>query len=173
MKTWGKIEFTIDFISEILGRIGWCLVLYAMAFGLTDVLLRYLFNQPSLWISVTIQYAVVLLACVSGPYALRNDAFVRLDVFYEKFSPKKKAISNIITFVFAFLYLYVLIMKGMDAALASISRKEMTPTAIAIPLYHLKTIIPICAFFTLLVVLKNLVIDIQTLFGYQPNKIDK
>ena len=116
MRTWGRIEFTIDYISEILGRVGWFLVLYAMVFGVTDVFLRYLFNQPSLWISVTIQYAVVLLACVSGPYALRNNAFVRLDVFYERFSPKKKAISNIITFVFAFLYLSVRITKGMDAA---------------------------------------------------------
>ncbi|MGM8364316.1 TRAP transporter small permease subunit [Virgibacillus sp. W0181] len=169
MKVWETIEVTIDNISEILGRIGWCLVLYAMVFGLTDVILRYIFNQPSLWISVTIQYAIVLLACVSGPYALRNDAFVRLDVFYEKFSPRKKAITNIITFIFAFLYLYVLITKGMDAALSSIGRKEMTPTAVSIPLYHLKTMIPICAFFTLLVVLKNLVIDIQTLFGIRTN----
>lgn len=161
MKVWNKVEHSIDFISDMLGRMGWFLVIYAMVFGLTDVILRYFFNEPSLWISITIQYSIVMLACVSGPYALNNGAFVKLDVFYDKFSPKRKAICDIVTFAFAFLYLYVLVTKGIDAAASSIARREMTPTAVQIPLYHLKALIPFAAFCTLLVTTKKLVQDIQ------------
>ncbi|TMN23550.1 TRAP transporter small permease subunit [Lentibacillus cibarius] len=166
MKVWGKVELTIDSISEWLGRIGWILILYALFFGLYDVIMRYFFDEPSLWISTTIQYAMVLLACVSGAYSLNEGSFVKLDLFYEKMSPKTKAICDIITFVFAFLYLYVLITKGIEAALASIARQETTPTSIPIPLYHLKAVIPIGAFCVLLVAIKKLVQDIQTLLGY-------
>ena len=109
MKFWSKVGQIIDFIAEGLGRIGWVLVIYCMAFGLYDVIMRYFFNSPSLWIGVTIQYAMVLLACVSGAYALKNDAFVKLDVFYANFSPRTKAICDIFTFTLTALYLYVLI----------------------------------------------------------------
>jgi TRAP-type mannitol/chloroaromatic compound transport system permease small subunit len=167
MKVWSKAELTVDFISEWLGRIGWLIILYALVFGLYDVIARYFFNHPSLWISITIQYAMVLLACVSGAYALNSGTFIKVDLFYEKFSPRTKAICDIITFAFAFLYLYVLITKGIEAALASFARKEMTPTAIRIPLYHLKMVIPFGAFFVLLVAIKKLVQDVQMAIGYQ------
>jgi TRAP-type mannitol/chloroaromatic compound transport system permease small subunit len=163
MKVWDKAELAVDGISEIMGRIGWMIVLYAMFFGLTDVILRYVFSSPSLWISSTIQYSMVLLACVSGPYALNNGQFVKLDVFYEHFSDRGKAISDVVTFILTFLYLYVLITKGFNLAFASLGRMEMTPTAIPIPLYHLKFMIPIGATLTMLVALKKFGIDIQTI----------
>lgn len=163
MKAWGKAELAVDAVSELMGRIGWFIILYAMVFGLTDVALRYIFNIPSMWISLTIQYSMVLLACVSGPYALNNDEFVKLDVFYENFSDRTKAIVDTITFVLTFLYLYVLITRGFDLAFASLSRNEMTPTSVQIPLYHLKFMIPIGAIITMLVALKGFGKDIQTI----------
>ncbi|KJS86632.1 MAG: hypothetical protein JM58_06685 [Peptococcaceae bacterium BICA1-8] len=165
MKFWSKVGQIIDFIAEGLGRIGWVLVIYCMAFGLYDVIMRYFFNSPSLWIGVTIQYAMVLLACVSGAYALKNDAFVKLDVFYANFSPRTKAICDIFTFTLTALYLYVLIWKGVQAAQASWFTRQVTPTAVPIPLYHLKSMIPLGAFFVLLVATKKLVIDIATVIG--------
>lgn len=165
MNVWRKVEITIDSISELLGRIGWLIIFYVTFFGLFDVIMRYFFNSPSLWISVTIQYAMVLMACVSGAYALNNDAFVKLDLFYAKFSTRKKAIVDILTFVLTFLYLYVLITKGIEAAMASFKIKQETPTVIPIPLYHLKAIIPFAAFCVLLVAVKKLVIDIRTVMG--------
>jgi TRAP-type mannitol/chloroaromatic compound transport system permease small subunit len=110
---------------------------------------------------------MVLLACFSGAYALNNDAFVKLDLFYAKFSPKMKAVVDIITFILTFVYLYVLITKGIEAAKASFALKQVTPTAIPIPLYHLKAIIPFGAFCVLLVASKKLVIDVRTIIGYE------
>ncbi|MFZ5945675.1 MAG: TRAP transporter small permease subunit [Bacillota bacterium] len=174
MKFWSKVGQLIDFMAESLGKVGWLLVIYCMSFGLYDVIMRYFFNSPSLWIGVTIQYAMVLLACVSGAYALKNDAFVKLDVFYANFSPRTKAICDIATYALTFMYLYVLIFKGVQAAQASFATKQVTPTAVPIPLYHLKAIIPVGAFCVLLVATKKLVIDIHTVFSIgkeSPNKI--
>jgi len=167
MKVWSKIEQIIDLISEWLGRFGWLLVLYAMSFGLYDVIMRYFFSKPSLWIGVTVQYAMVLLACVSGAYALNRDAFVKLDLFYANFSPRTKAIADIATSTLTFLYLSVLIWKGTQAAIASFNIRQVTPTAIPIPLYHLKAFIPFGAFCVMLVAIKKLVQDIQTVIGYK------
>lgn len=162
MKFWNKTEKVIDLIAEAMGRVGWVLLLYCMTFGVTDVFLRYVLNKPSLWISTTLQVAMVLMACVGGVYALNDNAFVKLDLFYANFSARKKAICDIITVVFTFMFLVVLIWKGTTAAMLSVKLKQMTPTGIPIPIYPLKIFIPISAVFMLLVVIRKFVNDVIT-----------
>ena len=163
MELWNKIEKAIDFIAEMMGRFGWLLILYLMVFGVTDVFLRYVLNAPSLWISTSLQIAMVLLACVGGIYALNDNAFVKLDLFYANFSPKKKAVCDIITVVFTILFLGVLIWKGYQAAKMSVMLNQHTPTSIPLPIYPLKIFFPITGIIMLLVVIKKLVNDIRTL----------
>jgi len=162
MKIWSVIEKAIDFLAETMGRIGWVLLLYCMFFGVTDVFLRYVLNAPSLWISTTVQVAMVAMACVGGVYALNSNSFVKLDLFYANFSKRKKAICDIITVIFTFLFLAVLIWKGTTAAILSVKMNQVTPTSIPIPIYPLKIFIPISGVLMMLVVLKKLVNDIIT-----------
>ena len=163
MKLWSMTEKSIDFIAETMGRIGWILVLYCMIFGIADVFLRYVLNSPSLWMSTTVQVAMVLIACVGGVYALNSNAFVKLDLFYVNFSPKKKAFCDIFTAIYTLLFLGVLIWKGTVAGLLSVKLGQVTPTSIPIPIYPLKIFIPISAVIMLLVVIKKLVNDIRTI----------
>lgn len=163
MKLWKIIEKAIDLLVELMGRIGWVLVLYCMVLGVTDVFLRYVMNRPSLWIGTTIQAAMVLMACVGGAYALNHNAFVKLDLFYANFSKKKKAVCDILTVSYTFLFLYVLIWKGYAAAMLSIKFKQVTPTGVPIPIYPIKAFIPIAGCIVLLVVIKKLINDIITL----------
>jgi TRAP-type mannitol/chloroaromatic compound transport system permease small subunit len=162
MKFWNYTEKVIDFIAEVMGRIGWVLLLYCMIFGVTDVFLRYVLNSPSLWISTTVQIAMVLLACVGGIYALNDDNFVKLDLFYANFSPRKKAICDIITVVFTVMFLSVLIWKGTTAAQLSLKMKQVTPTSIPFPIYPIKIFIPISGIIMLVVVFKKFVNDVIT-----------
>lgn len=162
MKLWNMIEKAIDFIAEAMGRIGWVLILYCMFFGVSDVFLRYVLNTPSLWISTTLQIAMVLTACVGGVYALNDNAFVKLDLFYANFSARTKAICDIITVFYTALFLGVLIWKGYAAAMLSIKMNQVTPTSIPIPIYPLKVFIPISGVIMALVVIKKLVHDVQT-----------
>lgn len=165
MKAWGVLDFILETVTEYMGRIGTLLVLYCMAFGLTDVFLRYVINAPSLWIGTTIQAALVLMACMAGPYAYRHGDFIKLDLFYAHFSPRTKATLDALTAVFTFMFLGVLIWKGTQAALISIKLNQVTPTAVPIPIYPIKTIIPIAACIVLLLVVRQFFRDIRTAFG--------
>ncbi len=170
MALWKKLVKFIDFISDTFGKIGWLIILYCMFLGVTDVFLRYILNSPSLWISTTVQFAMVLLACVGGTYALNDDAFVKLDLFYANFSPRKKAVCDVITVIYTFLFISVLIWKGISAAKMSLMMHQVTPTSVPIPIYPLKIFIPIAAVVFLLVVIKKLVNDLITIFsGQQTN----
>ncbi len=163
----------IDAMSEFMGWIGWVLILYCMCFGITDVFLRYVLNAPSMWIGTSIQAAMVLIACFGGAYALNHGSFVKLDLFYAGASSRKKAILDILTVPFTFLFLGALIWKGIDAALLSIKLKQVTPTGVPIPIYPIKSAIPLAAMAVSLVVFKQLAIDIRTLVtGQTPQEKD-
>ena len=167
METWRKIEKAINLMVTGMEYIGWALILYCMILGVTDVFLRYLFNAPSLWISTTIQAAMVLMACVGGAYSLNNDAFVKLDLFYANFSTRTKAICDLITVSLTFLFLGVLIWKGIHMAKLSIMLKQVTPTSVPIPIYPIKTFIPIAGAMTLIVVIKKMINDIITIVSHK------
>lgn len=108
---------------------------------------------------------MVLLACVGGIYSLNDNAFVKLDLFYANFSAKKKAVCDIITVTFTFLFLSVLMWKGYQAAMLSVKLNQHTPTSIPIPIYPLKIFFPITGAIMMLIVIKKLVHDLQTLFS--------
>ena len=158
------LDRLIDGISELAGKIGWLLVLYCMVLGVTDVFLRYVMNQPSLWIGTTMQAAMVLMACVGGAYAFKHDAFVKLDIFYANASRRRQAILDVLTSSFAFLFLYVLITRGIDAAQLAYMLNQTTPTAVPIPLGPIKSAIPLGAFVVLLLVIRNFIRNIRIIF---------
>lgn len=171
MQLWRGVERLIDGTAELLGRIGWGLVLYCMIFGVTDVFLRYVMNAPSQWIGTTMQAAMVMIACTGGAYALKNDSFVKLDLFYAAASTRTKAVLDVLSASFTFLFLFVLIWKGIDAALMSIRLNQVTPTAVPIPIYPIKSAIPVAASIVLLIVLKKFFRDVATIFrGGEPAK---
>ncbi len=137
-----------------------------MAFGVSDVFMRYALNEPSQWIGTTLQTAMVLLACTGGVYALHHDSFVKLDLFYASARDRTKAILDILTAPFAILFLVVLIWKGYDAAMLSHKLKQITPTAVPIPIYPIKFAIPLSGCFVLLIVLKRLIRDLRIALGH-------
>lgn len=157
----------LDAVTNLKGQIGALLVLYCMFFGLTDVFLRYVLNAPSLWIGTSLQAALVLLACMAGPYAYRSGDFIKLDLFYAHFSRRKKAFFDVVTAVFTFMFLGVLIWKGTQAAYFSVKLNQVTPTAVPIPIYPIKSIIPISATVVLLLVIRQFCCDIRVLLGRQ------
>src|SRR5699024_8715229 len=145
----------LDFVTEWMGRIGMLIILYCMTFALTDVFLRYVLNSPSLWIGTTLQAALVLLACMAGGYSYMHDEFVKLDLFYANFSTRTKAVCDVLTAVFTFMFLGVLIWKGFQSAMISIKLNQVTPTAIRMPIYPIKTIIPLSACVMLLLTIRR------------------
>lgn len=161
---WRGLERLIDGVAELMGRFGWLLILYCMVLGVTDVFLRYAMNMPSMWIGTTLQATMVLIACVGGIYAIKQDAFVKLDLFYAQASSRKKAVLDVLTASFSFLFLSVVIWKGFDAAMASYLMNQVTPTAVPIPLYPIKAAIPLAGAIVLIIVVRQFIRDIRTIF---------
>lgn len=163
MVIWQKAEQALDYAADFMGWLAWILILYCMILGVIDVFMRYVLNSASLWIGTTIQAAMVLMACTAGIYAFKHNAFVKLDLLYANMSAKKKAVCDLVTSVYTFVFLGVLIWKGIGAAQLSWMLDQHTPTVVPIPIYPIKWAIPVSAGFVLLLVIRQLVHDVRIL----------
>ena len=140
----------IDRLNDQVGKIVSMLIIFMVLVLVYEVVLRYIFNAPTLWAHETSEYFFGVHFFLGGAYALRHAAHVNVEVIYSRFSPRFRAILDIITSVFFFLICAVLLWKGGAMAWTSLMKMEHTNTVWAPPLYPLKMMVPIGAFLLLL-----------------------
>jgi TRAP-type mannitol/chloroaromatic compound transport system permease small subunit len=125
-----------------------------------EVIARYVFNSPTNWVheSMFLMYGMQYMLC--GAYAYREDQHVRVDVFYTKFSPRGKAIADIVTSVFFFIFILTMAWTGARFALDAINNSEVSFTEWGIQYWPVKLALPIGAVLMALQGLAKLIKDI-------------
>lgn len=133
-----KVQNTIDSFIDALGRfISWFTLLMVVVMAVI-VLLRYGFNIG--WIAMQ-ESVVYMHACVfmlGAAYTLAKDEHVRVDIFYQKFSARNKALVDLfgtlfcLLPVFGFLFYY-----SFDYVVSSWQLMEKSPEAGGIPAVYL------------------------------------
>ena len=130
-----------------------------------EVLARYIFNSPTNWVheSMFLMFGMQYLLC--GAYAYYEDQHVRVDIFYSRFSPRGKALADIVTSVFFFIFIGVMTWTGVRFALDAVSMNELSFTEWAVQYWPIKLSIPIGAGLLLLQGISKLVKDILIVSG--------
>ncbi len=107
-----SLEKTINLLVSAVGLLTAVLLLLMVLNVSWDVMMRYLFHNSSVGMQEMEWhlFSVVILFGIS--VALRDEGHVRVDFLYEKFSPRKKALVNILGTVFFLLPLTLLIFFG-------------------------------------------------------------
>jgi len=125
-----------------------------------EVIARFVFNSPTNWVheSMFLMYGMQYMLC--GAYAYREDQHVRVDVFYVKLSPRGKAIADIITSVFFFIFILTMTWTGARFAIDAINNSEVSFTEWGIQYWPVKLMLPIGAAMMALQGLSKLIKDI-------------
>ncbi len=128
-----------------------------------EVIARYVFNSPTNWAHESMFLVFGMQYLLSGAYAYREDAHVRVDVIYEKFSIRTRAIIDIITSFFFFVFTATLLVTGYLFTRDSIGVWEVSFTEWGIQYWPVKITIVIGAFLLLLQGLAKLMRDVTYL----------
>ena len=125
-----------------------------------EVLARYVFNSPTNWVHESMFLMYGMQYMLAGAYAYQVDQHVRVDVFYAKFSPRGKAIADIITSVFFFIFILTLLWTGLKFALDAVGNREVSFTEWGVQYWPVKLTMPIGAALLALQGLSKLIKDI-------------
>lgn len=109
----------IDAFNSGVGRV--------MTYGIFAMMLILLWSiiskfgdQPSLWTLEAAQFAMVAYFILGGPYAVQMGSHVRMDLFYDNWSVKRKAITDAITVLCLLVYLIVLLWGALGSTAYSL-----------------------------------------------------
>jgi TRAP-type mannitol/chloroaromatic compound transport system permease small subunit len=154
------VTAAIDRFNEAIGRYVAYWAVIAVFFYYYEVVGRYVFNSPTNWVheSMFLMFGMQYLLC--GAYAYREESHVRVDIFYAKFSPRWKAIADIVTSVFFFIFTVTMFWTGSRFAWDAISLGEHSFTEWGVQYWPVKLAIPIGAFLIILQGISKLIKDI-------------
>jgi TRAP-type mannitol/chloroaromatic compound transport system permease small subunit len=135
-----------------------------MAILMWSTLSKALFT-PSLWTLEMAQFVMVAYYILGGPYAMQAEGHVRMDLFYAKQSPVRRAWWDAFTVMALIFYLGVMLYGALDSTVYAFEYNERSPTAWRPYMWPIKVIL--CIGFTLMLLqaLSSLIKDIATIRG--------
>ena len=154
----------VDGLNYGVGRMAMYLLFVLMAILMWSTISKLLFN-PSLWTLEMAQFVMVAYYILGGPYAMQMGSHVRMDLFYAKQSPVRRAWWDGFTVLALIFYLCVMLWGAIDSTAYAFQYNERSPTAWRPYMWPIKVIL--CIGFTLMLLqaLSALIKDIATIRG--------
>jgi len=130
-----------------------------------DASARYLFSSGSVALQELEWHLFDVVVLFGIAYTLRENAHVRVDIFYASYSKKKKAIINIISSLFFVLpFSCMIVYIGIDFVALSFAQNEASSNPGGLEYRFLvKSLLPISFAFLALVAINEAYKDIQSL----------
>jgi len=133
-----KLLSVIDAISIGTGKVTSWLILLVVGFIIYEILMRYVFHLPTLWVSESMVFGAGLTYVLGAAWALQDNRHVKIDLIYGRLTLRQRAVIDSITFVFFALYMSVFLWATAEYARRSVSVMETSGSAWDPPVYPIK-----------------------------------
>ncbi|HHH42883.1 MAG TPA: TRAP transporter small permease subunit [Gammaproteobacteria bacterium] len=157
----------LDRIAELTGQAVAWLTLALVLVTFAVVVLRYAFQFGSIAMQESILYLHASVFMLGAAYTLRQDGHVRVDIFYRDFSPRNKALVDLLGALFLLLPVCLFLLWSSREYVANAwSLREGSGETGGLPyVYLLKTLIPLAAFLLVVQGISQALASLGTLLG--------
>lgn len=101
----------IDWLSEKSGAIGKWFAFLLVLIGSFETIARHFFNAPTIWAYDSMCMAGGVVYMLGASYNYLHDSHTRVDLFYMRATPRKKALIDVICSLFLFFPLMIIMFK--------------------------------------------------------------
>lgn len=146
----GAFLRAVDRTSEKSGKVVCLLIFVMMVITTIEVVSRYAFNHPTLWVWPINRQLFGIFILFAGIYTMSQEDHIRVEILYDHFPPRMKRVARYFAMASFLCFMVALILQGARMGWNSLIVREKLTGAFPIPLYPLKMLIPIAAFLFLL-----------------------
>lgn len=114
----------IDRVSDWAGWLAASLIFVMVATLLMDAVTRNVLNIPVHWAIELTQFTLAAYYFLGGPFTLKNDDHVRMDLIYASLSERGKARLDLVTVWCLIFYLGVMLMGAISSLQYAIETNE-------------------------------------------------
>lgn len=137
-----------------------------------EVMARYMFNSPTNWAHEGMFLMFGMQYLIAGGFVLREGAHVRVDVLYTYLPKRGKAVIDLLTSVFFFIFMITLMWSGWTFFMDSYNVSEVSFTEWGIQYWPIKFALPLGAVLLLLQGLAQLVKDAVVVINPEMAELD-
>ncbi|MBD3609793.1 MAG: TRAP transporter small permease subunit [Gammaproteobacteria bacterium] len=157
-----KFTQILDWMSEKSGVFVAFWTVNAVVFYFYEVVMRYLFNMPTIWVHEASYLLFGMQYLLAGAYAMLHGAHVRVDIVYVKLPPRGRVGMDIFTSVFFFIFALAMAGTSWNFFNDSLMMQETTIETWGIQFYPVKAMMFIGSTLILLAGVSKLIKDIRT-----------
>jgi TRAP-type mannitol/chloroaromatic compound transport system permease small subunit len=155
----------VDALNRWIGRFAMYLFYVLGAVLLYSTAWRVLFGVPVNWALEMSQFLLSAYYLLGGAYAMQLGAHVRMDLFYNRLSARRRAQTDAFTILFVIFYLIVLFAGGISSTQYAIVYNQMNYTSWAPVLWPIKVVMTVGVFLVLLQAVSSFIKDVAILRG--------
>ncbi len=133
----------VEAINRTLGRLVMYLILVMMGVLLFAAISRSVFDVPHIWVVEMAQMTMAAYYLLGGGYSMLLDAHVRVDVFYGRWSLKRRAYTDSVTAFCLVFYLVFLLYGALSSTQYALQYNQKNYSAWAPPMAPIKIIMSI------------------------------
>ena len=122
-----------------------------------DVVMRYVFNRPTIWTLEISEYMLVFLAFAGAADIQAKNGHIKMDLFYTKFSPQKRRWLDILFQILTATFTGLLLWHSWKMTFNAYQYDSFSNTLLETPLYIPYAIIPLGMCFLLVQSILSLV----------------
>ena len=179
MKALDRFSARVDWFNERLGRVVCWLTLAMVLIASYNTVARY--SGRYLGINLTSNallelqwYLFSVVFLLGGAYALKRNAHVRVDVIFERLSPKARASINLAgTFLFLIPFSCMMLWATWGSVASSWAIMEQSSDPDGLPRYPVKTLIPIAFILLIFQGLSEAVKQVRVFRGKEDSSVAK
>jgi len=157
------IEAYLRFTDWLNAKFAWivafliCPMLFIMIW---EIMMRYVFNSPSHWAYEISLFTFGAFIVLGGAYTHLAGAHVNVDILWGRLSLRGRAMLDVLTSVFSFLFLGVLFWVSLKITINSWQIGETTMSHWKPIYYPLRTTLPVGCFLFLMQTVAKLIRDV-------------
>ena len=139
----GAFARMADRVNSIVGEFAAYWTVIAVFVFYYEVIARYIFNSPTIWAHESMFLLFGMQYLLAGGFCLRENAHVRVDVFYARMSRRRRAVADLATSVFFFIFTGALMVTGWIFFADSFAIGQVSHTEWEIPHWPVKFALPL------------------------------
>jgi len=162
------VEANSNIISRIndgVGRIVRFIVLVLIGVIMWEIVMRYFFKSPTIWVYETSLLLFATYFLLGGAYTHCHEGHVRVDLLYRRFSPKIRLVLDLFGSIFIFLFTGLLTWEGIWMAWESIKMLERFQSPWRPYIFPVISVVPIAALLMFVQALVVFVCKAKEYFG--------
>ncbi|MCD6274373.1 MAG: TRAP transporter small permease [Deltaproteobacteria bacterium] len=157
-----------------LGSVSIRWVLFFMAFIMFyDVVMRYVFNSPTVWAQETCEYMMVFLTFIGLAETQKQKAHIRMDYLYTRFPESLRRWLDVFSHFLVALFALLIFSTSFRMTLLALQYGSKSNSLMETPLFLMYAIIPVGMILLLMQCVINIAKSIKSLLGVDSGKACK